>query len=95
MITMVLAFQNPVHLMLYERTLLYLEDDTPRFQTLHIVPRVLRDIYPDITVLMTEDDTFRHLTLVIVDVHTYLATQQDESLVLRYVMMDGHLRSQL
>ena len=78
--------------MLHEGTLLYLEDDTPRFQTLHIVPRILRDIHPDVTVRMTEDDTFRHLTLVVVDVHTYLATQQDKRLVLRHVMMDRHLR---
>ena len=40
---------------------------------------------------MREDNTLRHLAQVVVDVHAHTPAQQDERLVLRYMMMHRHL----
>ena len=42
--------------MFHEGAFLHLEDDTPRFQTLHIVPHILRNIHPDVIIRIAEDD---------------------------------------
>ena len=89
--TLFFYLQNTVNLVLHEGALLHLEDDAPRLQALHVVPRVLGDVHPDMALLVREDNTLRHLAQVVVDVHAHTPAQQDECLVLRHMMMHRHL----
>lgn len=87
--------QDAVNLMLHKRTFLHLEDDTARLQAFHIVPGVLGDVHSDTAFRQAQHDTFDDRARIIIRIDTHAATQQDEALVFRHMVMDGDLRTHL
>ncbi len=54
------------------------------------MPHILRDVNPIIPPLLTQHHIFYDRAIMIVSSHSYLASQDNERLILRWVPMDGY-----
>ena len=57
------------------------------------MPHILRDVNPIVATLLTQHNIFYDRAIIIVSSHPNLASQDNESLILRWVPMNRYHRS--
>ena len=81
--------------MRHERSLLAFKEDAPSLQCLQIMPYILRDIYTISAILLAEDNTFNHRSIIFISGNFHPPPQYHKCLFFRRMPMYLNLRSWL
>ncbi len=86
--------QYPLLLVRNERSFLALEQYRG-LQAFNRVPDILGDVHPETSILVAEYHALNHFTVVVIGLHRHPASQYDNRLILRRVVVNSHHRPRL